>query len=252
MQMEVSEDNSSDSHPPNSSSTPQVIASSWYIHKSPHNSPPLERAYHTASTIGRFLYIFGGIGKNGVYLNNLAIFDLEEMCWIDSPIIGTPPSPRCHHAAALVGRRIFISGGEGPGGKKFSDVHVFDTSHRSWHTLPSSLSISHLQIFQERESHVMVSVGDKLLVYGGSDLAKRKRKQMKSSVDWQSTIESHGEGREGFDGEEGSVDSENEISPFEVICSFDVSHLTLPPPTYEGDNEREDGRQTGRRHCIIS
>ena len=45
---------------------------------------------------------------------------------------GIPPAPRCDHAAAVVGDRIFIFGGCGGEAVFFNDVVVFDTNTLSW------------------------------------------------------------------------------------------------------------------------
>lgn len=100
-----------------------------------HGPPPSGRNYHTASVIGKKIYVFGGFGNN-VWLNDMHVFDTEvgllSLEWISEDTNneyiqmsswampgesadddGEPPAEHSDHVAFVMGKNVCIFGGYG-------------------------------------------------------------------------------------------------------------------------------------------
>lgn len=72
---------------------------------------PDSRFSHSATVVGKRIYIFGG-DKGGTLANDVQILDTLTGKWITPMVLGTKPSPRRGHSALpLNGDRILILGG---------------------------------------------------------------------------------------------------------------------------------------------
>lgn len=70
-------------------------------------------SYHSVTAVGNKLVFFGGTRDND-YVNDVHILDTVSRAWILPKVLGTPPSPRHSHSAALLNKeRILIFGGCG-------------------------------------------------------------------------------------------------------------------------------------------
>mmetsp|Transcript_3499 Transcript_3499/g.5699 ORF Transcript_3499/g.5699 Transcript_3499/m.5699 type:complete len:529 (-) Transcript_3499:56-1642(-) len=92
---------------------------------------PMARGGHTTCASEGKLYVFGG-GSGTHFVNDLHIFNTEQLCWEAVSVAGTAPSPRSRHTAAFVGRRMFVLFG-GDDSRVYNDVHVYDADARTWH-----------------------------------------------------------------------------------------------------------------------
>ncbi|XP_030532409.1 rab9 effector protein with kelch motifs-like [Rhodamnia argentea] len=124
---------------------------------------PGKRWGHTCNTIkgGRFLYVFGGYGKDNCQTNQVHVFDTVEQTWSQPTIEGTPPAPRDSHSCTNVGDNLFVFGGT-DGMNLLSDLHILDTSSHTW--------ISPLisgEGPEAREGHSAALVGKRLFIFGG-------------------------------------------------------------------------------------
>jgi len=73
---------------------------------------PDARERHTASLIGKKVYIFGGYNRSGeLYYNTLHVFESESLTWTALQPMGNPPEKRCGHTASVVDGKIWIFGG---------------------------------------------------------------------------------------------------------------------------------------------
>jgi hypothetical protein len=97
--------------------------------------PPSSRCQHTATVVGDMMLVFGGLGVDAeghdVALNDLHVLDLTTRTWSRPEARGQPPPPMFSHTATLVGKRLFIIGGQN-GMEVFSSVYVFDTATGTW------------------------------------------------------------------------------------------------------------------------
>lgn len=74
---------------------------------------PAPRSWHSSISLGRFLYVFGGLTHDGAS-NELLQFDFEERKWSVIPLF---PAPEPVYGAALIKRSpnsFLVVGGMGP------------------------------------------------------------------------------------------------------------------------------------------
>ncbi|KAL2610662.1 hypothetical protein R1flu_029235 [Riccia fluitans] len=72
---------------------------------------PSPRSSHTATVVGKKVYVFGGSGEKTTF-NDVHILDTDTSTWSTPTVLGEPPSPRYSHSAVLVNDdRIIIYGG---------------------------------------------------------------------------------------------------------------------------------------------
>ncbi|WWC85441.1 uncharacterized protein L201_000304 [Kwoniella dendrophila CBS 6074] len=128
--------------------------------------PPLRA--HTTTLVGEKLFIFGG-GDGPSYSNEVWILDTTTHRF-SRPTIGTPktpiPPPRRAHTTVLYKHYLVIFGG-GNGQAALNDVWALDVSdinNLSWHEWKTKGDIP-----QKKGYHTSNLVGDKMIVFGGSD-----------------------------------------------------------------------------------
>lgn len=94
--------------------------------------------------------------------------------WVALPVAGRRPPGRYKHAAAVVGQRLYISGGS-RNGRHLSDIQVLDFTDSTWSSLklPAAPTAVHLendsllQVFPATSGHHMILWGQKLLILDG-------------------------------------------------------------------------------------
>ncbi|KAH7295668.1 hypothetical protein KP509_27G060000 [Ceratopteris richardii] len=124
---------------------------------------PGKRWGHTCNSVknGRFLYVFGGYGKDNRQTNDVHVFDTVKQTWSKPMVKGTPPSPRDSHSCTTVGTSLFVFGGT-DGKTPLKDLYVLDTATNVW---------SKPQIDGEgpapREGHSAALIGHILFIFGG-------------------------------------------------------------------------------------
>ncbi|XP_048135838.1 serine/threonine-protein phosphatase BSU1-like isoform X4 [Rhodamnia argentea] len=164
---------------------------------------PGKRWGHTCNAIkgGRFLYVFGGYGRDNCQTNQVHVFDtggssslssgdscfpskfafffpgnvfdldwyallgaerkIVKQTWSQPTIKGTPPAPRDSHSCTNVGDNLFVFGGT-DGMNPLRDLHILDTSSHTWIS-PSIRGEGP----EAREGHSAALVGKKLFIFGG-------------------------------------------------------------------------------------
>ncbi|XP_013619598.1 PREDICTED: tip elongation aberrant protein 1 [Brassica oleracea var. oleracea] len=127
------------------------------------SSGPGKRWGHTCNTVkgGRFVYVFGGFGKDGYFTNQVHVFDAGRQIWSEPMIRGVPPSPRDSHSCTTVGDNLFVFGGT-DGKHYLNDLHVLDTSSHTWKCLEVRGEEP-----DAREAHSATLVGKHIFVFGG-------------------------------------------------------------------------------------
>jgi len=136
--------------------------------------PPLRA--HTTNAVGRHLYIFGG-GDGPTYSNDVWLFDTGKLlsCHADysvshrfsRPSITQPlPPPRRAHTTIAFKNFLVVFGG-GNGQAALNDVWALDVSDHNqlvWQEWPTTGDVP-----QRKGYHTANLVGDKMVVFGGSD-----------------------------------------------------------------------------------
>ncbi|XP_022737507.1 kelch domain-containing protein 3-like isoform X2 [Durio zibethinus] len=124
---------------------------------------PGRRWGHTCNSIkgGRFLYVFGGYGKDNCQTNQVHVFDTAKQTWSQPAMKGTPPTPRDSHSCTTVGDNLFVFGGT-DGMNPLKDLHILDTATCTWFC-PSVRGEGP----EEREGHSAALVGKRLFIFGG-------------------------------------------------------------------------------------
>ncbi|KAJ7560481.1 hypothetical protein O6H91_04G131700 [Diphasiastrum complanatum] len=129
-----------------------------------YGQAPAARGGQSVSLVGSSLVMFGGEDSRRRLLNDLNIFDLETMTWDAVEPVGTPPSPRSDHAAAVFDDHyLFIFGG-GSHSTCFGDLHVLDLKSMEW-SQPSPFGV----LPPPRAGHAGVVIGDNWYIVGGGD-----------------------------------------------------------------------------------
>ncbi|AEE35560.1 Galactose oxidase/kelch repeat superfamily protein [Arabidopsis thaliana] len=124
---------------------------------------PGKRWGHTCNAIkgGRFLYVFGGFGRDNCLTNQVHVFDAETQIWIRPEINGVPPCPRDSHSCTTVGDNLFVFGGT-DGTKYLNDVHILDTYSHTW--IRPDIRGEGPRV---REAHSAALVDKRLFIFGG-------------------------------------------------------------------------------------
>ncbi|KDP31367.1 hypothetical protein JCGZ_11743 [Jatropha curcas] len=124
---------------------------------------PGKRWGHTCNSVkgGRFLYVFGGYGKDNCQTNQVHVFDTTMQTWSQPTIKGTPPTPRDSHSCTTVGDNLFVFGGT-DGMNPLKDLHILDTSSHTWIS-PTVRGEGP----EAREGHNAALVGKRLFIFGG-------------------------------------------------------------------------------------
>ncbi|KAF3445193.1 hypothetical protein FNV43_RR14887 [Rhamnella rubrinervis] len=83
---------------------------------------PSPRDFAAASAIGnRKIVMYGGWdGKK--WLSDVYVMDTISLEWMELPVTGSPPPPRCGHTATMVEKRLLVYGGRGGGGPIMGDL----------------------------------------------------------------------------------------------------------------------------------
>ncbi|GKV35488.1 hypothetical protein SLEP1_g43748 [Rubroshorea leprosula] len=142
---------------------PQHVASQQGVELGDSSSGPGKRWGHTSNAIkgGRFLYVFGGYGKDNCQTNQVHVFDTAKQTWSQPVIKGTPPTPRDSHSCTAVGDNLFVFGGT-DGMNPLKDLYILDTASHTW-ICPSVRGEGP----EAREGHSAALVGKRLFIFGG-------------------------------------------------------------------------------------
>ncbi|KAJ1147306.1 hypothetical protein NDU88_000187 [Pleurodeles waltl] len=81
--------------------------------------PACWRDFHSATIIGRKMYVFGGRAdrfgpfhsNNEIYCNRIRVFDTDSNTWQESPPTPQPPEGRRSHSAFAYNGELFVFGG---------------------------------------------------------------------------------------------------------------------------------------------
>ncbi|CAH2044533.1 unnamed protein product [Thlaspi arvense] len=135
----------------------------WSILKT-NGKPPISRGGQSTTLVGKSLVIFGGQDAKKSLLNDLHVLDLDSMTWNEIDAVGSPPSPRSDHAAAVHAERYLLIFGGGSHATCFDDLHVLDLQTMEW-----SRHIQQGESPTSRAGHAGVTIGENWFIVGGGD-----------------------------------------------------------------------------------
>lgn len=107
-----------------------ILSHMWYQPET-SGTPPVPRAGHSSTVVGKKIYYFGGNDARNLY-DCLYVLDTENFHWSRPHTKGNPPQGRSGHSAVLVNDKIVIFGGGGHGGTPLNDVHYLDLKTLTW------------------------------------------------------------------------------------------------------------------------
>lgn len=123
---------------------------------------------HTSSLVGSRMFVFGGFDGFGTNFN-LAIFDPYARTWSNIPqsnVKGEIPVSRTNHAAASVGSKMYIFGGNNNNEhgvyQVLDDLYMLDTETLTW-SRPKTTGDRPCA----RSGHTLTTIGKKLFLFGG-------------------------------------------------------------------------------------
>ena len=118
------------------------------------------RVHHAAGVVDGKIYAIGGCLDDsdcGVSLDVVEVYDPQANSW--QLVASMPDGGRQMHAVAVLGGKIYVSGGSFDDGEFTSKVAVFDPQANAWAEVASML--------QARAAHDSAVIGGKLYVFGG-------------------------------------------------------------------------------------
>jgi len=123
---------------------------------------------HTSCLVGNKVYVFGGFDGHGTNFD-LATFDPYTRSWTNvskAAQKGQAPPSRTNHAAASVGKNMFIFGGnnnnEAGQYQVLDDLNMLDTLTMTWSRPKTTGAIP-----CARSGHTLTAIGKKLYLFGG-------------------------------------------------------------------------------------
>ncbi|XP_071963055.1 kelch domain-containing protein 3-like isoform X2 [Antedon mediterranea] len=131
------------------------------------------RDFHSAVTIGQYMYIFGGRSDlNGpvftnmeFYSNELAVFDTKNKTWTQPAISRNRPIGRRSHSAFVYKDNMYIFGGYNRvTNQHFDTIHKFDTKAMEW----SKVKVQGVLKPCQRRRQCCVMMDSKLIMFGGT------------------------------------------------------------------------------------
>lgn len=96
---------------------------------------PVARSGHSVTRAGSVLILFGGEAAKGRKLNDLHMFDLKSSMWLPLLAMGSVPSPRSKHVAAIYDDRLLLVFGGASKSKFLNDLYALDFEAMEWSRL---------------------------------------------------------------------------------------------------------------------
>jgi hypothetical protein len=129
---------------------------------------PSPRDFAAASSIGnRKIVMYGGWdGKK--WLSDVFVLDTISLEWLELPVSGSLPPPRCGHTATMVEKRLLVYGGRGGGGPIMGDLWALKGLIEEENESPGWTQLKLPgQAPSARCGHTVTSGGNYLLLFGG-------------------------------------------------------------------------------------
>lgn len=129
----------------------------------------LNRYGNSMVTLGKMLYIYGGVTKGGprssqIMLNEIIGLDIQERKMFYPRIIGSDrPAPRKFHSGCMVGRDMVIFGGVDNHQNVYGDLWCYNIDSFTWRKVKHAKALN--VFLPERYAHSMIFVHRKSLKY---------------------------------------------------------------------------------------
>ena len=150
-----------------------IDASPCGWHDLPHM--PCPRSNFAAVAVGQMIYLLGGYYRTSTGIIGFdsetvecwdVAYDTTSQTWITLANSSYRIQFRQGHAAAVIGRNIYVVGGYGSG-KHLDSLHAYNVDTKTWTTnLPPMPT--------QRTECTAVSIGSKIIVMGGSNNTSRR------------------------------------------------------------------------------
>ncbi|KAH9893954.1 hypothetical protein C8Q73DRAFT_497053 [Cubamyces lactineus] len=137
---------------------------------------PSKRTSHICMPYEEKIILFGGADCDRHY-NDTWEFDTTTKTWTELRCTGTIPSPRSGHSATVIGRVMYVFGGQGSDGSALGDLFAFDISDRHWHTF-ENIGFAP----SPRAGHTLASLGTRVFVLGGRCAEDRDGQEPRDSA----------------------------------------------------------------------
>ena len=93
---------------------------------------PYNRKNHASFALGKQVYIFGGVSKDNLYLNDLWSYDVDSSSWNEVKAEGSIPSGReLMGAIVMEGIGFLVAGGKSST-QIYSDLYLFNYKSEKW------------------------------------------------------------------------------------------------------------------------
>eukprot|EP00128_Syssomonas_multiformis_P002642 Colp12_sorted_trinity150504_noHs@10392 len=115
----------------------------WTVPEVLSGTLPQARSYHAMAAVQSRVYVFGGCTKDGRN-NDLHVYDTVKKTWTEVSTNKAPNAPHGRGGASLVAVHKEDGSGDliyvifGFNGQELGDVHVFDTSSKTWKEIECS------------------------------------------------------------------------------------------------------------------
>jgi len=134
-----------------------------------YGTPP-RFARHSAVTVGKTVYLFGGFDGVSQHFH-LAAYQTDTNAWIVPDVVGSIPPSRTNHAAAAIGTSMYIFGGMYKDSTGTNDKLVFLNDMYSLDTAtkpPRWIRINQRgDVPAPRCGHRLLALGSRLVLFGG-------------------------------------------------------------------------------------
>ncbi|KAG2454804.1 hypothetical protein HYH02_000636 [Chlamydomonas schloesseri] len=130
-----------------------TTTSTWRL-LAPAGSPPPQRSYHTMTSLGHKLYVFGGCGEKG-RLNDLHQYDTATNTWTPLAVPSAEAVPgrggSCLVPGAVGGgkQQLFVVAGFC--GRELDDMHVYSVPDNTW--CGSACPSCHSPVHEHEQHH---------------------------------------------------------------------------------------------------
>eukprot|EP01018_Ginkgo_biloba_P016875 Gb_29835 [translate_table: standard] len=129
---------------------------------------PPPRDFAAGAAVGNQKLVMHGGWDGTKWLSDVYVLDTMSLEWMQLPIMGSSPPPRCGHTTTMVEKRLLIFGGRGGGGPIMGDLWALKGLFEEEKESPAWTQLKLPgQAPAPRCGHTITFGGTQLLVFGG-------------------------------------------------------------------------------------